>query len=261
MSPGHSPSTCTPQVTTCGCSRRATPPSTAPPVGAEPVAGPAADARSAWGPQLRVLGAARRSCRSGAPAYLIDCPALYARATLYTTDPDEHLRFLALHARRAHRLPAPALGAADPALQRLAHRVRAAVPAHRCTRDEPLFAAHPHAAHDPQHRLPGHLPAPRSSPISGCRPARAYLLHQDDLRAGRINPLRHGILYADAITTVSPTHARRSAPTQYGMGLQDSLRARGAGAVGHPERRRLRRVGPAPRSLPAASTTTPSAST
>ena len=35
-----------------------------------------------------------------------------------------------------------------------------------------------------------------------------YLLHQDDLRAGHINPLKHGVLYADAITTVSPTYAR-----------------------------------------------------
>src|SRR5262249_18429580 len=32
---------------------------------------------------------------SGVPIYLIDCPALYSRATLYTSDPDEHLRFLA----------------------------------------------------------------------------------------------------------------------------------------------------------------------
>ena len=59
-----------------------------------------------------------------------------------------------------------------------------------------------------------------------------YLLHQDDLRAGRINPLRHGILYADAITTVSPTHAREICTDQYGMGLQDSLRARGGALIG-----------------------------
>jgi starch synthase len=59
-----------------------------------------------------------------------------------------------------------------------------------------------------------------------------YLLHQDDLRAGRINPLRHGILYADAITTVSPTHAREICTDQYGMGLQDSLRTRGGALVG-----------------------------
>ncbi len=55
----------------------------------------------------------------------------------------------------------------------------------------------------------------------------AHLLHQDDLRAGRINSLKHGILYADAITTVSPTYAREIRTDQYGMGLQDTLRARG----------------------------------
>src|SRR5690242_11190290 len=32
---------------------------------------------------------------STAAVYLIDCPTLYSRATLYTADPDEHLRFLA----------------------------------------------------------------------------------------------------------------------------------------------------------------------
>src|SRR6185369_14586000 len=33
---------------------------------------------------------------STAPIYLIDCPVLYSRATLYTSDVDEHLRFLVL---------------------------------------------------------------------------------------------------------------------------------------------------------------------
>src|SRR5689334_12302558 len=32
---------------------------------------------------------------STAPVYLLECPALYERATLYTADVDEHLRFLA----------------------------------------------------------------------------------------------------------------------------------------------------------------------
>src|SRR5580692_7241381 len=32
---------------------------------------------------------------STAPVYLLDCPALFERATLYTTDSDEHLRFMA----------------------------------------------------------------------------------------------------------------------------------------------------------------------
>ncbi|MEJ1960232.1 MAG: glycogen/starch synthase [Gammaproteobacteria bacterium] len=33
---------------------------------------------------------------SAATVYLIDCPVLYSRATLYTNDVDEHLRFLVL---------------------------------------------------------------------------------------------------------------------------------------------------------------------
>src|SRR3977135_1846847 len=32
---------------------------------------------------------------SAASIYLLDCPDLYSRATLYTADPDEHQRFLA----------------------------------------------------------------------------------------------------------------------------------------------------------------------
>src|SRR5947209_4820775 len=32
---------------------------------------------------------------SNATVYLIDCPPLFSRETLYTADPDEHLRFLA----------------------------------------------------------------------------------------------------------------------------------------------------------------------
>ena len=52
------------------------------------------------------------------------------------------------------------------------------------------------------------------------------LLYQQDLARRHINALRHGILYADAITTVSPTHAREICSDEYGMGLQDSLRAR-----------------------------------
>ena len=49
--------------------------------------------------------------------------------------------------------------------------------------------------------------------------------HQDDLKAGVINCLKTGILYADLVTTVSPTYAREILGDEYGMGLNHLLRA------------------------------------
>ena len=49
-------------------------------------------------------------------------------------------------------------------------------------------------------------------------------LHQDDLKEGVINYLKTGVLYADLLTTVSPTYAKEILSQEYGMGLQDLLR-------------------------------------
>jgi starch synthase len=167
---------------------------------------------------------------TGAPVFLIDCPALYARAALYTSDPDEHLRFLAftraafvicrrlrwapqiLHCNDWHTAFAPLFLRAQYAA-------------------EPLFAAARTVLTIHNIGYQGIFPATDVADL-GLPPGQAHLLHQDDLAAGRINALRHGILYADAITTVSPTHAREICTDQYGMGLQDSLRARGAALSG-----------------------------
>jgi starch synthase len=160
---------------------------------------------------------------SDALVYSIDCPVLYGRPAIYTTDPDEHLRFLAftravlavcqrdrwspqiLHCNDWHTAFGPlfvkALLTGDP----LFARTRSMLTIHNIGY-QGIFSAT--AVADLEL-------GPKS-----------YLLHQDDLRAGKINPLRHGILYADAITTVSPTHALEICTDQYGMGLQDSLRMR-----------------------------------
>lgn len=166
---------------------------------------------------------------SRAPVYLVDCPALFERATLYTVDADEHLRFLAftravfascqrmqwapkiLHCNDWHTAFAPlflrALYDTDP----LFNATRSLLTIHNIGY-QGVFAA--------------------SASDAVALGPKSYLLHQDDLRAGRINPLRHGILYADAISTVSPTHAREICTDEYGMGLQDSLRARGGALSG-----------------------------
>jgi len=166
---------------------------------------------------------------SGATIYLIDCPALYSRTTLYTIDPDEHLRFLAftravfaccqrmqwspeiLHCNDWHTAFAPLLLKAAYDWDRLFAGTRSVLTIHNIGY-QGVFGS-------------GSIEDLALGP-------KNYLLHQDDLRAGRINPLRHGILYADAITTVSPTHAREISTDQYGMGLQDSLRARGGALLG-----------------------------
>jgi starch synthase len=56
--------------------------------------------------------------------------------------------------------------------------------------------------------------------------AVAQHFHQDQLREGRINFLLTGILFAHAITTVSPTYAREIRTPEHGVGLDPFLRQR-----------------------------------
>ena len=196
---------------------------------AQPVAG-VAQVPVSVGPHAYVFSLLRAELPGGAPVYLIDCPALYARTSLYTSEPDEHLRFLAL------------TRAALTACQRLAwapqivhcndwHTAFAPLFLRTSFAADPLFAGTRSVLTIHNIGYQGIFAATQVADL-GLTPAQQHLLHQDDLRAGSINALRHGILYADAITTVSPTHAREICTDEYGMGLQDSLRVRAAaGAV------------------------------
>ena len=58
------------------------------------------------------------------------------------------------------------------------------------------------------------------------------LLPGEDLQAGNLNFLKTGILNADMVTTVSPTHAREIQTESYGMGLDGLLRRRSNRLVG-----------------------------
>jgi starch synthase len=166
--------------------------------------------------------------RSGAPVYFVDCPALFDRPALYSNAPDEHLRYLALtravlescqrtgwspsilHCNDWHTAFGPLLLRTAYAWDRLFAGTRSVLTIHNIGYQGTFDAAH---AGDVGLADPGPL-------------------HQEELRAGRVNPLRHGILYADAITTVSPTYAREILTPAYGMGLEDSLRARSGALTG-----------------------------
>ena len=167
----------------------------------------------------------------GSPAcvYLFDCPALFNRATLYTTDLDEHLRFLAF--TRAAFIACQQMNWAPNILHCNDWHTAFGPLFHKAFYDaDPLFKGTRSVLTIHNIGYQGTFSSAAVADV-GLGP-KSYLLHQDELRAGTINPLRHGILYADAITTVSPTHAREICTDQYGMGLQDSLRQRGAALCG-----------------------------
>jgi len=160
---------------------------------------------------------------SQAQVYLIDCPALYDRGTIYSGAPDEYLRFLALtriaieccqhmawspqvlHCHDWHAGFGPLLLKQLYGWDRLLAGTRSVLTIHNIGY-QGLFGA--------EHIADLNLGD------------RAYLLHQDDLRAGHINALKHGCMYADAITTVSPTYAREIRTPEFGMGLQTVLNQR-----------------------------------
>jgi len=166
---------------------------------------------------------------SQATVHLIDCPVLYGRPRLYTTDPDEHLRFLALtraaleccqhlqwspqilHGHDWHAGFAPLFLKTIYGWDRLFHPTRSILTIHNIG-------------------YQGAFPAAAAGDLQ--LGAGQYLLHQDDLRAGIVNSLKHGILYADRVTTVSPTYAREIRTPAYGMGLEHVLGARGDAVLG-----------------------------
>lgn len=58
------------------------------------------------------------------------------------------------------------------------------------------------------------------------------LTDPDDLALDEVNFLKTGIMHADAVTTVSPTHATEIQSPEYGMGLETLLRQRGHRLLG-----------------------------
>jgi starch synthase len=155
--------------------------------------------------------------------YFVHCPVLYHRPGIYTTDPDEHLRFLLLG--RAALESAQRMGFA-PDIVHCNDWQTGLLPLTMRTHYawDKLFARARTVLTIHNLMYQGTFRAD-TLPDTGLADS-AHLFHQDQLRDGRINHLLHGILYADAVTTVSPTYAREIQGPEQGAGLDGFLRAR-----------------------------------
>jgi starch synthase len=160
---------------------------------------------------------------SGVPMYFIDCPALFDRGGLYTTDPDEHRRFLLF--TRAALECCRRLGF-GPDIFHCNDWHTAFVPLYLKTlyRSDPLLARAKSLLTIHNIGYQGVMPAAAAADLG--LGAASSMLDQGDVARGVINPLKTGIAHADGVSTVSPTYAREICDTPLGMGLQDALRER-----------------------------------
>jgi starch synthase len=162
-------------------------------------------------------------------AYFVDCPALFDRPSLYTTDPDEHIRFLVFtraviescqrlqfapdifHCNDWHTALLPLLLRTIYAWDRLFALSRSVLTIHNIG-------------------YQGVMPASAVTALS-LGPGEA-LLDRTDFAGGFVNPLKNGLKLADAVTTVSPTYAREICSAPLGMGMEQVLSERPDGVTG-----------------------------
>jgi starch synthase len=161
--------------------------------------------------------------------YLVHCPALYDRPGIYGGSADEHRRFLLL--TRAAIESCQRMGFAPQIFHcNDWHTAFAPLYLRSIYAWDGLFAATRTLLTIHNVGYQGIFSAAVASDLG--LGSHAHLLHQDDLRHGRINSLKHGIIYADVVSTVSPTYAREICTEQFGMGLESTLRMRPGGVIG-----------------------------
>ena len=160
---------------------------------------------------------------SDVPVYFVHQGELYDRPGIYTQDGDEHVRFAFLgwaalkiaqqlrfapdivHVNDWQTSLVPLILRTLLSWDRLFERTRTVLTIHNIGH-QGTFGA-------------GVLPELGMAEASG-------QFHQDQLRDGRLSFLLTGILYANAITTVSPTYAREIQTPEHGVGLDGFLRGR-----------------------------------
>jgi starch synthase len=164
---------------------------------------------------------------TGAPIYFVDCEKFYARPSLYTSDPDEPLRFLyfsraifeicqglgfspgILHANDWQTALVPLLKKTLYSWDRLFEPSRTILTIHNIAYQGVASAA-----------------------VLGAIGVDRTLFDPADLREGRVSFLKTGILHAERLTTVSPTYALEIQTEAQGYGLDPFLRRRARDLTG-----------------------------
>jgi starch synthase len=165
---------------------------------------------------------------SDVPLYLVHCPAVYDRPTIYGNAGDEHLRFLVLqraalegcqrmqfaphivHCNDWHTALMPMLLKTLYAWDDLFRATRTVLSIHNIG-------------------YQGWFDASTTYDVGG----NVWALLAPETRAGGgFNWLREGVRNADAVTTVSPTYAAEICTPRGGHGLDAALRARPEGIAG-----------------------------
>ena len=162
--------------------------------------------------------------------YLVDCPSLFDRPRIYSDAPDEHVRYLML--TRAAFECCQRMGFAPQVMHSNDWHTAFAPLLLRSAYawDQGRFAATRSVFTIHNIGYQGTFWSGRAGDVGPG--VDVALLHQADLGAGRVNPMRHAVLYADAVTTVSPTYAAEICTPEGGHGLDGDLRARGTAVHG-----------------------------
>ncbi len=157
--------------------------------------------------------------------HCVHCPDLYDRPGIYTSDADEAQRFLLLS--RAAFEACQRLGWAPDVIHCNDWQTAVMPLLLRTTYSwDQLFAGTKTVLGIHNLGYQGVF-ASAQLPEMGLEDGLS-LLDSDDLRAGRVNLLKVGLTYADALTTVSPTYAQEIQTPAFGAGLDALLRHRRA---------------------------------
>jgi starch synthase len=193
-----------------------------------PVTGRVWHAMSLWVGPHQFTAAIDMLIANGVRYYFVDCPPLYDRAGMYSesgTDyPDNHIRFGLLNQA--------ALGIARNIFKTdviHGHDWPAGLlaPYLRALEGDPTFYGVKTVFTIHNLGYQGLFPASALADLGLSR----SLFHPAGLEFfGQVNFLKAGIVWSDAITTVSPTYAREIQTPEYGFGLDGLLRDR-AGAL------------------------------